>query len=508
MKIQSTPRDDHQVQLVVEVENEMLERKMHKAARTFAEKAKIPGFRPGKAPYEVVIRYAGEDAIKQDAIELLVEEIYPEMLEEEKIEAGAMGTLDEIVSENPPTFSFIVPLAPVVELGDYKSVRVDYNLPVVEDDAVEETINRYRDYYSTLEPVENPAAEGQIVFYALTGMSGDEEVVPERTGQSRINSDSDAEVSYEFPFVGFNQQLLGVKADDELTVTHTFPEDHGDEKLKGKTVDFKVKVQSVKSRILPDLNEEFIQNFGEFVSVDEFRQKIREQMEQETQAEYDFKFYKDVLTQIVESSTIKYPPQMLEQEKDRVLDDLEHELSHQRMDLDTYLKFRNTTKEALIENDVLPQAREQLERSLVMREIADRENIQLTDEEMQTGYTEALNDLAQTQDLNHLLKQNNREQVINAIAMDGVTRMMNRRIYEILKSIATGAYVSAETKQQSETAAATEQPVAEAISEQASELLTAVEENKTEPVMEAPKPKTRKAKAKAEPKEVINSEGE
>ena len=149
LKIETETRDDHQVKLIVELEPEMLERKMHKAARQISEQNKFPGFRPGKAPYDIVLRVVGEERVQQEAIELLVDEVYPEALKEQNIEPAAIGSLDEILSTNPPKFSFIVPLKPAVTLGDYKNVRVPYAYPGVSPEEVKEAIEKFRSSYST-----------------------------------------------------------------------------------------------------------------------------------------------------------------------------------------------------------------------------------------------------------------------------------------------------------------------------------------------------------------------
>lgn len=481
MKIQSTPRDDHQVKLVVEVENEQLERKMRKAARHISEHAKIPGFRPGKAPFDVVVRYAGEETVRQEAVEMLVDEIYPEVLKEQNIEPGGMGSLEDIVSMDPLTLSFIVPLSPSVDLGKYLDVRVPYTAPVLDEAKVDDSIERYRNYYATMEPVEGAAAEGNVVYIRISGTSDGEELVPERALQVKI-TEAAKESETEWPFKGFGRKLIGLKADDEKSVSKKYDADFSDEKLKGRKVEWKVKVQSVKNQILPELTTEFVKNFGEYESVDAFRDEVRQMLNNDLQAEYDFNFYKDVLAEIKKTAVVKYPPQMLEDEKEQMLHDFTHELSHQRMDLDTYLKVRNTTKEELIEKEITPQAIDRLERSLIMREIAQTEKIQLSEEEIQTGYNEALNDLAQSQNLDELVKKNKKDKVVNAIAMEGASRMMNRRTYETLKAIATGVY-----KSTSETAA--------------------VESADAEKPVEE-KPKTRKTKAKVAKEEAAPAQGE
>ena len=128
MKIETELRDDHQVKMIVELEPAQMEGAKHRAARRISERKNIPGFRPGKAPYDVVVRSFGESVIVEDAVDLLLDEVYPKALEEAKLEPGASGSLEKVEDlEKNPKFSFIVPLAPSVDLGDYRSLRMPYD---------------------------------------------------------------------------------------------------------------------------------------------------------------------------------------------------------------------------------------------------------------------------------------------------------------------------------------------------------------------------------------------
>jgi len=126
LKIETHPREDHQTTMVVEVDAERLEGARRRAARKIAERAKIPGFRPGKAPYDVVRRLYGDAVITEEAVEILVDDIYPQAIKEADIKPSGQGQLENIESMDPPKFVFTVPLAPTVELGDYRSVRLPY----------------------------------------------------------------------------------------------------------------------------------------------------------------------------------------------------------------------------------------------------------------------------------------------------------------------------------------------------------------------------------------------
>jgi trigger factor len=482
LKIETEARDDHQIKLIVELEQELLERKMHKAARHISQHNKFPGFRPGKAPYEVVLRTAGEERVKQDAIELLVDEIYPEALKEQNIEPGAVGTLDEIISTDPPKFSFIIPLKPSVELGEYQSVRIPYSYQGVSEEEINNAIDRFRNSYSTYEPVDRPAEVDDILSFTYSAYSvtheGEESVFETRPLQVRILKDDETRDA-EFPFSGFSKNFLGAKEGDEKDLEFTYPEDYTRLDLKGKKIHYHVKVDSIKKVVLPEINEEFIKNFGEFESIEAFKAEITKQLDVNKMAEYDYQFYKQVIDKIKESAKIKYPPQFLEEEKEEVIKSIEYDLSHQKMDLQSYLKIRQSTLEEFIEKEVTPSAIERLERSLILNEVSSSEKIELTDEDMQASYTETLNEMAGSKEFEKLTKKKPQKELVNAIAMEAASRAMNRRVFEALKKIAIGE-----------------------IDTKAKELSEA--ENKTEEGVESPaeaKPKAKKSRKAVAPKE-------
>ncbi|MFM8320146.1 MAG: trigger factor, partial [Chloroflexota bacterium] len=163
MKIETQIRDDHQAELTVEVELERLEALKTKAAAKIARKIKVPGFRPGKAPYTVVLRQVGEAAVIEEAIELLVDEIYPEVIKEANIQPYGPGNLEAIPSMDPLTFKFIIPLEATVEMGDYQAIRKPYEPKEITDQDVDNVIQDLRDRQAIVEPVERPAQVGDQV---------------------------------------------------------------------------------------------------------------------------------------------------------------------------------------------------------------------------------------------------------------------------------------------------------------------------------------------------------
>ncbi len=191
--------------------------------------------------------------------------------------------MKEIVSYQSPQFSFINPLETEIYPGAYKDVRLDYKEEPVTDDEVNDFIQRLRTNYSTAEPVERPAENGDLVYVKFSGKlthpaEGEDPLpFPERPAQFIIGND--VVQNRDWPYPGFNDSLLGLSAGDEKVTSYTFPEDETDPALKGKEVEFTVNVQSVKAVRLPELDAEFAQSVGQFESVEDLTKAVREQLE-------------------------------------------------------------------------------------------------------------------------------------------------------------------------------------------------------------------------------------
>lgn len=464
MKIEKEIRDDQQVLLTAELDSEILEQFKRRAARNISKQAKISGFRPGKAPYDVVLRLYGEQAIEQEAIELIVEEYYPRFLDEAALEPSAAGTLQEIVSINPPKFTFLIPLKPSVELCDYRSIRKEYNLEAVTDADVNKVIENLRQNYAESEPVDRPAQEGDLVYVKITGKlvdaAEDEAPVFNETPAELIVGGNESRPD-NWPFDGFSKELVGLVEGQEKVVHYTYPEDFASDRLKGKAIDFAVQVQSVKVLNLPEVNEEFVKNLGEFDSVDALKAEIRTQMEADRQQQYDQDFMEDLLDQtIVKNSTVKYPPQLLDHEVEHVLESIKQDLAQNNLDLDTYLKIRQSDKEKFIEEEVKPAARLRLERSLVLEQIAEQEKVELDPDEVKNAVARTLFEMQSMPDFSKYRKGKAFQDLASAVTMDTANRMYNRQILNRLKDIATGKAdqaVEPSTVEQPETPAAGEE---------------------------------------------------
>jgi len=439
LKIQKEFTDDQQVKIIAEFEADLLETYKHRAARKLASKTKIPGFRPGKAPYGVIIAQLGELAVTQEAIDLMLDGEYPKVIDEAEIKPFGPGSLEKIESENPPIFHFSVPLEPEVELADYTGLRKDYDPQPFDEQKVEDYLLRVRRNSATIVPLETPAEEGNVVFLSLHAESDDKEdnvLVDKEPQQVLIPTAAEDNIS-EWPFKGFARKLIGHKADEDVVITHKFPKTHEDEQFKGKKVTFTATIQSVKGLELPELEGEFLESLGNYESAEQFKEAVRAHLQKDEQVTYDDAYYLDLADQIRQAATIKYPPQMLDEEIDKVFHRVEADIKRSNLDMDTYFKMRQTDKQKFIEEELKPTAILRLERSLVMDAFAKKQSIQLNEERLKSEMDQILTELIMDGNLKEIQKEMGNEKFANAITMEAANRQMEKEIRRHLKSIAT-----------------------------------------------------------------------
>jgi len=444
LKIEKQLLDDHQMQLTVEVESELMEASKHRAARQIAKRGKIPGFRPGKAPYDVIVRYFGEAAIMEQAMDLLVDDIYPKILDQAEVKPAAAGSLEKIEELDPPKLTFRVPLAPEIDLGDYRSIRLPYEWSAPGKKELDEALDEMRQMYATTETVERFAELGDYVMVDVKGERAkpkdedDRSAALSRNGYALVIRKEAKDK--EWPYPGFSKELAGMGPGDSKTVKHKYPKNDPDESLKGETVNFEVTMKTVRSMTLPELDDEFAKTAGQFETLDQLKETLKNDLETRSKSEYEDKYFLDLIDKIKSGATIKYPPQVVEHEAEHVVDDLRQRLSQQGLDLDTYFKMRQTTQEQFMEEEAKPVAVKRLERSLILDQLAHEEKVEVDESSLQSEFGQTLNQL-QYQGLN--LGQvrggkRGKQQVAEAIAMESASRLIKRRTLERMKAIATG----------------------------------------------------------------------
>lgn len=440
MKFEKKELKDNQVEITVEADNDVFQKSKVKAAISISKGSKIPGFRPGKAPYDVVKRTFGEEVIEERAVELLVNQIYPDLLKEADIKPHGPGNLEEIISKNPPKFRFTIPLEPVVDLGDYKTVRLPYKLPKVEKGEAEKVLDNLQLTYATAEQADRPAEKGDLLSVKISAVLSkpdkDQEpnILKSTPHQVIIGEQTNEE---QFPFNGFGDQLIGLRAGESKEFVHKYSKDTNYEKLRSKETLFSVDVENVKSLTKPELDDAFAKTVG-FEKFSELEESVKSQLETRNKNEYENKYFDELLEKITKKAKLKYPPQMLDDEIKDVLKSVEQDIARQNLDLDTYLKINNREKEDFIEKDIKPAAIKRLEQALVINEISRQEKVELDQKELQKEYTKSFMQMQSAPNFRVLQKELTTKKLSNILVMKTASRLMNQQTLEKLKSIATG----------------------------------------------------------------------
>ncbi len=448
MKIETTPRDDHQITMTVELEQERMDIAKKRAARQLAKRGKIAGFRPGKAPYNVIVQNYGEQAIIEGAVEILVEEIYPKALEEAKIDPGAMGSMEEPESLEPPKFVFTIPLKAEIDLGDYRDIRMDYKFVEPGEVEVDDKLAELQGMYANTEEVERPIEEGDYVKVDIVGKDGDEVLYEEEAQPIFITGDKR---EGEKPFEGFAKKLIGARVGETKKMTKTHAKDDEDEKLQGVKVKYEAKILVVHGKTLPELDDDFAQKLS-VSTMEELRKIIAEDIAREARSEYDDEFYTELIDKIKEGATIKYPPQALKEQIDYVLEDIKQRLSQQGMEFDAYLKMQETDLEKFTEEEAEPAAKKQLERGMIFDELNRVEDLDITEEELNAEFNQTISGLAsQGFDFNNV-KGGKRAQknIANNIAVQSRNQLMTKMVLNRIKDIATGDFEKAQKEAEEE----------------------------------------------------------
>lgn len=443
MNIEKVIQEDRQAKLTVEYSSEEFEGYKRRAAKKISKNTKIPGFRPGKAPYQVVVNHYGEGAIVQEAIDLLIDQDYSKILKEAEIEPAGVGNLDSLDNLDPPKFVLYVPLEPEINLGDYREIRKAYDLAEFDVSSVDDYITNLRRNSATIVPAEHPAEVGNLVYFNLSGEFLNPEAdadatITDKTPQQVIIPSEEELPENEWPYPGFSRLLLGVNGGDVKEFQFTYPGDYEEEDYQGKTAVFTVEVQSVKALELPEFDEDFVQTLGNFETPDDFRETLEERMRAEHEENYENDYINALLKEITETATLYYPPQMLEHEQEHVLEDIKSRLENQKLDFQTYLKLRDTDEETFIAEEVRPVAQQRLERSLVVDALIEAEGLKLDKDLFNEQVSGVMNEIFRSGKVEDLQKEMGKDEFSRMISMEGFSRTMNAQLKNRLKLIGTG----------------------------------------------------------------------
>lgn len=378
MKVTSQTLENRLVALSVEVEEERVQQALQHAARRMAGKANIPGFRKGKAPYSAIVRAFGEDAVYEEMIEELGQQVYREAMEQGQLDPYAPGHLED-VQRDPLVFKFNVPLRPAVDLDDYRSLRVPFVAPEISAEAVEQVLNGLQERNTTLEPAGEGLVEwGQVAVISLDAKRdpNDERSMFNQQGISVLVAEST-----DFPYPGFIPNLIGMKVGEEKSFVLPVPQDSDDEEMRGKDVYYQVKLEDLKLRRVPPLDDALAQTVGEYETLEALRESVRASLFQQALREGEDKYADECLRKLAEQAHIEFPSQMIEEELDQLVERAERRLKDQKMSLDEFLNIKKQTREGY-RNELRPRAEKNVRQGLALNHLVITEQIGASEDEV------------------------------------------------------------------------------------------------------------------------------
>ncbi len=375
MKAELVDVSETRKRLEIEIPGDRVAAEMDRITGRLSRSVKVPGFRPGKVPPRV-IRQRFRDEIVQEVVHDLVPAAVEAALEERGLDPVATPEVRDVVIEDgsPLTFKADFEILPAIDPGEYRGIPLRRKAAVIGDDTVDSTLDRLRQRAARFEPLEGrPLASGDWAVVDLTR----QQLSGEKPGPEERHQDVTIELGATANPPGFDEQLTGMEPGQGKTFAIRYPDDFGVQELQGAEVRYAITLKAIKQRVVPDLDDEFAKDLGSFATLAELRDRVRQDLEQEARQQAERELRSDLLAVLAGRVSIEVPGALVEHELDRRLEDLVHRLAEQRLDprkagID-WNEVRAAQRDAAIES---------VKAALVLDEIARREEVSVSDEEI------------------------------------------------------------------------------------------------------------------------------
>lgn len=381
--ISSNQTETNRCQLEVSVDGAAFQKAINGVYRKQVKNINIPGFRKGKAPRAVIEKMYGKEVFYEDAMQ----DVYPQALQDAVEEAGVRFVNDKIdlevveVSEDGFTFKATVTTYPEVTIDGYKGVEVEAISAEVTEEKINEEIDKARQRASSVATVEDrPAQDGDITVIDFDGYKDGEQFEGGKAENYSLTLGSGNFIP------GFEEQIVGHNTDEEFSINVTFPEDYQVDELAGQPVEFKIKLHEIKTRILPELDDEFVKDVSEDAStVEEYKEQISKELAENLTKERENDIEDKLVNALIEKVEGDIPEAMYNNKIDDMLKEFNMRLRSQGLDLQTYLRYVGLTEEAMREQ-YRDEAEKRVKVRLALEKIAELENLEASDEKVEEEY--------------------------------------------------------------------------------------------------------------------------
>lgn len=401
MKVTNEKTENRQAYLTIEVEPDEVEESTEVCYRRLVKKVNVPGFRRGKAPRGVFERHFGKHELFHEMLDDLVPLVYKKAIDEQKLEPIAEPHI-ELEKEEPVVLKAVVPLKPVVNLGDYKTIDVKPQSAEVKEDMVDAVIEQIRHQHAVWEPEENAVEYNNQVVIDVESTMKDEPFINQKAVQYQVTKDSLS------PAPGFAEQMVGMKKDEEKEFKLQYPADYPQAEVAGNEATFKVKMAEVRVEKMPELTEEFLKQIGpEMTSVEVLRQKIAEDLKMRMEEQVKTDFEDRLVAAAAEISQVEYPPVLIEDEINRSLERNLRFLQSTGQNIELYLKSIGKNLKDLRE-ELRPSSEKRVVESLVLGKIAEQEKVEVTPADIDAEIEEMVKNSTGNKDELKIALQNQR----------------------------------------------------------------------------------------------------
>ena len=374
MKITREDTPDRQAILHIEVDEDRLNDYMHRAYQRVVQRTNIPGFRRGKAPRAIVERYVGRDLMLEEALEGLVPAVISDAVREQDIEPAATPRVSIVEREPTVKLDATIALRPEVTLGDYNSIKFDDKPEAVPESQVDESIERIRYFLTTYSPVERAVEMGDMATLTVNGAVDGQPMMNLEDTRLPIDPESERILP------GFSEAVTGLNVGETRDFELPVPEDYRDTEMAGKTANFSVELTNVEEAIRPLLDDDLASKFDpDLETLDDLRAQLRSNLEERAESELRQSLEEKVADALVEGAEIKVAPLLVDHETEYMLSEQQERLSMYNLNLQNYIHNLGQTTDDYLEN-ARSDAETRLKRSLVIEELANAENIEISDE--------------------------------------------------------------------------------------------------------------------------------
>ena len=392
----------NEVKFEITVEAAKFEDAMKKVYFKSAKYFNIPGFRKGKAPMQIVEKYYGPEIFYEDAFNEVAQEALEEAVKENKLDVVSRPEVDvkQMEKGKDLIFTVVMQTKPEAEVSKYKGIeikKVEYN---VTDEDVEHELHHMQEHNSRLISVDDRAVESGDT--TTIDFEGSVDGVPFEGGKAE---NYDLEIGSNTFIPGFEDQIIGMKIDEEKDVKVKFPEEYFSKELAGKDAVFKVKLHEIKKKELPELDDEFAKDVSEFDTLDELKADIKAKQEKQNEEKAKYETQDAVIKALCEKTKVEIPSGMVEMEVENMLKDFEQRLAYQGLNLAQYFKMMGKTEEE-VKKEYEPQAIEGIKSRLALEAVIKAEKIEATDKEVEDKMKEMAKNYGKENDEEFLKNEN------------------------------------------------------------------------------------------------------